>query len=45
MIACGATNSLDERASFSSFGQRLSVMAPGENVTTTVVQGTGDAGG
>jgi len=45
VIACGATTSSDERASFSSFGQRLSVMAPGENITTTVVQGTGESGG
>jgi subtilisin family serine protease len=45
VIACGATTSSDERRSSSSFGQRLSVMAPGENVTTTVVQGTGESGG
>jgi subtilisin family serine protease len=45
VIACGATTSTDERAMFSNFGQRLSVMAPGEDVTTTVVQGAGESGG
>lgn len=50
VIAVGATSSTDERGGcpgscFSNFGSQLSVVAPGENVTTTVVQGTGDSGG
>jgi subtilisin family serine protease len=45
VIACGATTSTDDRAMFSNFGPRLSVMAPGLDVTTTVVQGTGESGG
>jgi len=45
VIACGATDSSDERAPFSNFGQRLSVVAPGRDITTTVVQGTGESHG
>jgi subtilisin family serine protease len=44
IIACGATDMLDARAGFSNFGTRLSVMAPGVNVPTTTVVGTGDLG-
>jgi subtilisin family serine protease len=42
IIACGATDMADARAGFSNFGSRLSVMAPGVNVPTTTVVGTGD---
>jgi subtilisin family serine protease len=45
VIAVGATDSTDERASFSAFGPRISVVAPGEGVTTTTVVGAGESGG
>ena len=41
IMACGATDVFDNRANFSNFGTRLSVMAPGVKVTTTIVVGTG----
>lgn len=44
IIACGATDGFDNRANFSNFGTRLSVMAPGVGVPTTIVVGTGDLG-
>jgi subtilisin family serine protease len=44
VIACGATDRNDRRAGTSNFGDRLSVMAPGLDVATTTVVGTGNLG-
>jgi hypothetical protein len=38
-IAVGASNILDEKASFSSFGQYLDLLAPGEDVVAQTVGG------
>ncbi|KAB1144991.1 S8 family serine peptidase [Streptomyces luteolifulvus] len=42
VIACGATDATDSRAAFSSKGSALSVMAPGVDIPTTAVRGTGN---
>lgn len=42
VIAVGATDFHDKRAKFSSYGVGLSIMAPGDNVESTMIKGQGD---
>jgi len=43
VIAVGATNSSDQRASFSNVGSRLSIVAPGVDVYSTYFDGSGNS--
>ncbi len=43
VIAVGATDYADQRASFSSYGAALDLVAPGDGILTTVVDGDEDA--
>jgi thermitase len=40
VMGVGSTNLMDERSSFSNFGQDVWVAAPGENITSTYPYGT-----
>lgn len=40
LFAIGATNSMDQKASFSSYGPHVKLWAPGENILSTCMGGT-----